>query len=108
MASGPKTFGARGVSDHGDVYDAKGHAAAEIVGAANEIGRQRVGCLLCGLAQNHGAEAREDFEQVERRHDGFNVERTGEDEPKEAIGLVGLASLASPLILTGEVCPVFF
>ena len=83
----PYPMAARRVADNGDVHDAEGRAVAEMVKPAKDLRGEAIRVLLDRLAEDHRAEAREDFEKVHGRDDRGNspFPRENEGETEDVI-----------------------
>ena len=77
---GPTPMASSGIADDGDVHNTEGCAVAEVVEPADDLGGEGVVGLFNGLAEDHCAKSREDFEKLHGRNDGGDAPFFGEDE----------------------------
>src|SRR5437762_13217376 len=78
---------ARAVTYQGQIHDPERQPIAEMVCPTNQVRSKRETGLFQRLSEDHGSESREDFEQIQWRHHGFDSPSPGvnEGQPKDII-----------------------
>ena len=65
----PGPMPSRSAADDSQIHHAKRRTVAEVVNPSDNVRGERILGLLDGLSEHHRPEAREDLEQLHRRHD---------------------------------------